>query len=149
MICPCYLSGLSASTVAFMHACLCYQSPCCSWNNVPGFLPFRPLSLLVSLPRMLVLQDPRSWLPDFFMSLLKQHLEKEMATHSRILAWRIPWTEETGGLQPMSPQRVGHDLTTFTSLLQAALGQKTLPFPSYWKEQPSMLDNFYWSYFSL
>ena len=31
-------------------------------------------------------------------------LEKEMATHSSILAWRIPWTEETGGLQ-----RVGHD----------------------------------------
>ena len=33
-------------------------------------------------------------------------LEKEMATHSNILAWRIPWTEEPGGLQSMGSQRV-------------------------------------------
>ena len=36
-------------------------------------------------------------------------LEKEMATHSTILAWEIPWTEELGGLQPMGLQKVGHD----------------------------------------
>ena len=36
-------------------------------------------------------------------------LEKEMVTHSSILAWRIPWTEEPGGLQTMRSQRVGHD----------------------------------------
>ena len=36
-------------------------------------------------------------------------LEKEMATHSSILAWRIPWAEEPGGLQSMGSQRVGHD----------------------------------------
>ena len=36
-------------------------------------------------------------------------LEKEMATHSSILAWRIPWTEEPGRLQSMGSQRVGHD----------------------------------------
>ena len=36
-------------------------------------------------------------------------LEKEMATHSSILAWRIPWTEEPGGLQSTGLQRVGHD----------------------------------------
>ena len=35
-------------------------------------------------------------------------LEKGMATSSSILAWRIPWTEEPGGLQSMGPQRVGH-----------------------------------------
>ena len=39
-------------------------------------------------------------------------LEKEMATHSNILAWEIPWTEEPGGLQSMGWQRVGHNLTT-------------------------------------
>ena len=39
-------------------------------------------------------------------------LEKEMATHSSILAWRIPWTEEPGRLQSMGLQRVGHDLAT-------------------------------------
>ena len=36
-------------------------------------------------------------------------LEKGMATHSSILAWRIPWTEESGGLQSMGLQRVGHE----------------------------------------
>ena len=36
-------------------------------------------------------------------------LEEEMATHSSILAWRIPWTEGPGGLQPMASQRVEHD----------------------------------------
>ena len=36
-------------------------------------------------------------------------LEKGMATHSDILAWRIPQTEEPGGLQSMGSQRVGHD----------------------------------------
>ena len=36
-------------------------------------------------------------------------LEKGMATHSSILAWRIPWTEEPGGLQSMGLQRVEHD----------------------------------------
>ena len=36
-------------------------------------------------------------------------LEKEMATHSSTLAWKIPWMEEPGGLQPMGSQRVGHN----------------------------------------
>ena len=36
-------------------------------------------------------------------------LEEEMATHSSILAWKISWTEELGGLQSMGSQRVGHD----------------------------------------
>jgi len=36
-------------------------------------------------------------------------LEKGMTNHSSILAWRIPWTEEPGGLQSMGSQRVGHD----------------------------------------
>ena len=36
-------------------------------------------------------------------------LEEEMATHDSFLAWRIPWTEEPGGLQSIGSQRVGHD----------------------------------------
>ena len=36
-------------------------------------------------------------------------LEKEMATHSRVLAWKIPWMEESGGLQSMGLQRVRHE----------------------------------------
>ena len=39
-------------------------------------------------------------------------LEEEVTTHSSILAWEIPWTEEPGGLQSMGSQRVGHNLAT-------------------------------------
>ena len=44
-------------------------------------------------------------------------LEKEMATHSSILAWKISWREEPSGLQSMELQRVGHDWVTNTALL--------------------------------
>ena len=40
-------------------------------------------------------------------------LEKEMATHSGILSWKIPWTEKPGGLQSMGSQRIGHDSMHF------------------------------------
>ena len=50
--------------------------------------------MVKNLPAMRETQDP---------------LEKGMATHSRVLAWRIPWTEESGGLQSMDSQRVGCD----------------------------------------
>ena len=36
-------------------------------------------------------------------------LEEDMATHVSVLAWKIPWTEEPGGLQSLGSQRVGHD----------------------------------------
>ena len=39
---------------------------------------------------------------------LEDPLEKEMTTHSSILEWKISWTEEPGGLQPMGSQKVGH-----------------------------------------
>ena len=39
-------------------------------------------------------------------------LEKEMATHSSVLVWEIPWTEKPGGLQSMGCERAGHDLVT-------------------------------------
>ena len=45
----------------------------------------------------------------------EEPLEKEMATHSTILAWEIPWTEKPHGLQSMGLQRVGHDLVTTTT----------------------------------
>jgi len=48
-------------------------------------------------------------------------LEKGMATHSNILAWRIPWTELPNGLQSMGSQRIGYDRVTkiFTSLFSS------------------------------
>ena len=44
-----------------------------------------------------------------------------MATHTSLLAWRIPWTKEPGGLQFMGSQRVRYDRAAFTSLHAAAL----------------------------
>ena len=53
-------------------------------------------------------------MPEMWVQSLgrKDPLEEGMATHSRILTWRIPWTEESGGLQSMGSQRVGHDWVT-------------------------------------
>jgi len=44
-----------------------------------------------------------------FDNVVYHIVEKEMATHSSTVAWRIPWMEEPGGLQSMGLQRVGHD----------------------------------------
>ena len=54
----------------------------------------------------------RTQLSDFTFTFHFHALEKEMATHSSILAWRIPGTGEPGGLPSMGSQRVGHDGAT-------------------------------------
>ena len=53
--------------------------------------------------------EGRTRLSDFTFTFLFHALEKEMATHSSVLAWRIPGTEEPGGLPSMGSHRVGHD----------------------------------------
>ena len=50
-----------------------------------------------------------TWLSDFTFTFHFHALEKEMATHFSVLAWRIPWTGEPGGLPSMGSHRVGHD----------------------------------------
>ena len=63
------------------------------------------------LKRLPAMQETRVW------SLVwEDPLEKEMATHSNALAWRIPWMVEPGRLQSMGLQRVGHDWATSLSL---------------------------------
>ena len=52
------------------------------------------------------LAKPETWVQSLGQ---EDTLEKEMATHSSILAWKIPWTEECGRLQSMGSKRVGHD----------------------------------------
>ena len=61
------------------------------------------LVLVVKKPPAIQETEAQSQVPE-------DPMEKGMATHSRILAWRIPWTEEPGGIQFMGLQRVGHDL---------------------------------------
>ena len=77
-------------------------------------------------------------------------LEKEMTTHSSILAWEIPRTEELGGLQSMGSQRVGHDLQTKQQVIlyflvsnqnsSLFIGISICPLIT-WKPQAQILDN--------
>ena len=55
---------------------------------------------------------PAMWETQFRSLGREDPMEKGMATRSRILAWRIPWTEEPGGLPSTGLQKVGHDLAT-------------------------------------
>ena len=59
----------------------------------------------------LVVKNPPAHAGDIWVHSLGQEdpLEKGMTTHSSILAWRIPWTEEPGGIQSMGSQIVGYD----------------------------------------
>ena len=59
-----------------------------------------------------------------FVDYLEMNSEKAMAPHSRTLAWKIPWTEEPGGLQSMGSWRVGHDWTTSLSLFTFMLWRR-------------------------
>ena len=57
-----------------------------------------------------MVKNPRAMQETWVQSLGREDpLEDGIATHSSILAWGIPWTEEPGGLQSMGSQRVGHD----------------------------------------
>ena len=70
------------------------------------------LGSVVKIP--LVIQEAWVWAPG-----QADVLEKEMATHSSILAWRIPWTEKSGGLQSSGSQRVRRDWVGHTQVLQS------------------------------
>jgi len=57
-----------------------------------------------------MVKNPPAMLEIWLQSLDQEDpLEKDMATYPSILAWRIPWTEEPGGLQSTGAQRVGHN----------------------------------------
>ena len=92
---------------------------CYTW--VPFLLlPF--LSSFLLVPQM-VKSLPAVW--EIWVRSLDQEdpLEKEMATHFSILAWKIPWMEEPGGLQSMGSQRVGHNWATSLSFHGTAVKQ--------------------------
>ena len=68
-------------------------------------------------------------------------LEKEIATHSGILAWRIPWTEEPGRLLSMGSQRVRHDQAT--SLSFPKVGSRYVIIQVFWRiSDPAMEDEY-------
>ena len=74
-----------------------------------GGLKWKESDVWASLVAQMVKNLPAMW-ETWVQSLgWGDPLEKGMATHSSILVWRIPWTEEPGGLQSMGLQRVGHN----------------------------------------
>jgi len=83
----------------------------------------------VGFPGCSVVKNPPANAGDMGLILGQEYLlEKEMATHSSILAWKIPWTEEPGRLQSMGSQRVGHHLIKKTSDRETC--SNPLPHPS-------------------
>ena len=70
----------------------------------------------------------RTWLSEFLFNFHFHALEKEMATHSSVLAWRIPGMGEPGGLPPMGSHRVGHD---WSDLAAAAEGKSSHPLKAW------------------
>ena len=80
------------------------------WRNLMD------LEMIMYLPGDSIVKNPPTMLKTRVWSLGREYpLEEGMAAHSSFLAWRIPWTEESGGLHPMGSQRVGHDCVTVLS----------------------------------
>ena len=77
--------------------------------------------------------EDRTWLSDFTFTFHFYSLEKEMATHSSVLAWRISGTGEPGRLPSMGSHRVGHD---WSDLAAAAFSLPDLR-PTFWISSPS------------
>ena len=82
---------------ARVYVCVCVYTHAMEWAS-------QVAQLVKNLPAMQETQEIPVWLLDW-----EDPLEEGMATHSSVLAWRIPWTEEPGGLQSIGLQRVGHD----------------------------------------
>ena len=86
------------------------QITVCSWLQISG-LPLQIRSLLVAQ----TVKNPPAMQETWVCSQgWEDLLEKEKATHSSILAWRIPWTEQPGGLPSTGLQRLRHNWATFT-----------------------------------
>ena len=80
------------------------------------FIVFLWIEYIFSVPFYLLLSYLDILLCSINLMVTLGFMEKAMATHSSILAWRIPWTEEPGRLQSMGSLRVGHDWATSLSL---------------------------------
>ena len=86
-----------------------------------------------SLVAQTIKNSPAMWETWVWSLTWEDPLEKEMATHSSILVWRIPWTEEPGGLQSMGSRRVGHNWATSLSLFNSEVLRNCVT-QRFWKE---------------
>ena len=83
--------------------------------------------------------ESRTWLNDFTFTFHFHALEKEMASHSSVLAWRIPGTAEPGGLPPMGSHRVGHNWSDLAAAAAVWLlqQQSLVAIQTTWPTKPS------------
>ena len=79
------------------------------WHPTPVLLPGKSMDRGAWWAAVHGVAKSQTRLSDFIFTYLLHALEKEMATHSSILAWRTPGTAEPGGLPSMGSHRVGHD----------------------------------------
>ena len=91
---------------------LCISHKLESWSNPGSIVLARLFHKFASLISQLVKNPPAMWETLVQYPGREDPLEKEMATHSGTLTWKIPWMEESDGLQSMGLQRVGHDWAT-------------------------------------
>ena len=94
-----------------------YAAPFCKFSL---YFVYGLLSLVAQMVKCL----PAMWEARVWSLGWEDPLEKEMATHSSKLAWKIPWVKETGRLQSMCLQRVGHDWATSLSFPCCAISFK-------------------------
>ena len=123
------LTNFFNATMYYLSCVRCYTNcfTCIiSFNSLTIYLVIFPVAQTVkNLPAM---QETRG------QSLgWEDPLEKGMAIHSSILAWRIPWTEEPGWPQSMGSQRVGHDWATNTTIATTNIPSETgIPLLDMW-----------------
>ena len=88
--------------------------------------------------------EGQTWLSDFTFTFHFHALEKEMAAHSSVLAWRIPGTGEPGGLPSMGSHRVGHDWSDLAAAVHVYMPSfyydeiSLLSFSLFWGEDSSL-----------
>ena len=90
------------------------------WHPTPVLLPGKPHRRRSLVGCSLWIAKNRTRLSDFTITFPFHELEKEMATHSSVLAWRIPGTGEPGGLPSMGSHRVGHNWSNLAAAAAAA-----------------------------
>ena len=113
-------NGITGSLIALIILTLLLCKENCTYGRIHSFIQWLLIGASLVAQRVKRLPAMReTWV----WSLGQEDpLEKEVATHSSTLAWKIPWTEKPGRLQSMGSQRVGHDWMTSLSL--SVLGKK-------------------------
>ena len=104
-----------------------------------------PIIILISLVAQRLKRLPTMW-ETWLQSLGREDpLEKEMATHSSTLAWKIPWTEECGRLQSMGSQRIRHDWATSLNIIILDMINFSADFPGLLLPDFKLFSNiFFW-----